>query len=169
MRTILAVTAALLIGSPAFAAPNTLQTPSNMVAAAHMQTGQMLPLRPLCATGFAYSVKEQFGNPATGHLWFICGADVTCSGVISAGTQGTNTGFRFVYSCAIPQGPTPPQPLLCATGFVKGSISVAANIPGCMTPTISCPTNFAPMMHTATPAAGKHGAHFEYQCYRPGA
>ena len=156
---IFGVCAALVLGGATFAAPASMSGP---IAGPNLQK---MPIGPSCVQGFAYSVKEQFGNPVTGHLWFICRADVACPGVMSASTQGSPTNFRFTYGCALP----PPAALTaCATGFTKGSISLAANIPGCLTPMISCPANFMAMIHTATLAADKHSARFEYQCYRPG-
>lgn len=160
MKSIYALCAALLLGCVGFAAP----VAQNPVPGSH-QTGQFPPLGPSCAAGFAYSVKEQFGNPATGHLWYICRADVACPGVMTASKQGPFQTPRFVYSCAVPPPAVPPA---CAPGFGKGSISAAANIPGCLTPTIVCPKNFAMMVNSATVAADKHSARFEYQCYRPG-
>lgn len=159
MKSIVACCAALLLGSAAIAAP-AQQLPGPM------QMNQMPPLTPRCVTGFAYSVKEQFGNPATGHLWYFCRADVTCPNAMTASTQGPIQNFRFVYRCPMltPGG----TGTACAPGFSPGSLSMAANIPGCLTPIIHCPTNFAAMVDTATLSADKRSVRFEYQCYRPG-
>ena len=163
MKSSYALYAALLLCGAAFAGTGTLPAASNTVVNGPVQN-QLPHLSPSCVPGFAYSVKEQFGNPVTGHLWFICRANVQCPGEMTAATQGSATSFRFVYQCKA----LATMPTVCATGFTSGSVSAAANIPGCVTPTISCPTKFMAMNHTATVAAGKKSAVFEYQCYRPG-
>lgn len=120
------------------------------------------PLQVLCATGFKYSVKEQFGNPNTGHLWYICAADVLCRGTIAVGTTGVGQPVWFDYSCVVPAI----APLPCAPGF--GPSTLPGGQPSCKTPVTTCPAGFQMMTHTATRAADLHSAHFEYQCYRPG-
>ena len=144
----------LMCGGIAFAAP-----------AGQMPSAHVFSLGPSCAPGFGYSVKEQFGGP-NGHLWFICRTpDIQCPGMLSANVVTSGNSFRFDYKCTIMTANIVPA---CAAGFAKGSISAAANIPGCMTPMLTCPANFMKMSATSTLSPDKRRVLFEYQCYRPG-